>query len=439
FEWMHNIQDWCISRQIWWGHRIPAWYDEEGHIYVGRNEEEVRQKYNLGDRPLKQDPDVLDTWFSSALWPFATLGWPERTRELETFYPTSVLVTGFDILFFWVARMIMMGLKFAGDIPFRDVYIHGLVRDAEGQKMSKSKGNVIDPLDLIDGVDLETLIQKRTSGLMQPEMKERIIEATKKQFPNGIPAYGADALRFTFASLATMGRDIRFDLNRIQGYRNFCNKLWNASRYVFMNTEGQAMEGEAALSVADRFIRSRFQEALKEAIASLEGYRFDHMAQAIYEFTWDEYCDWYLELSKVTLAEGSEEERRGTRRTLIQVLEALLRLAHPIIPFITEALWQKARDIAGIQGESIMIQPFPAPDPALEDPEAMEEMAWIKRFINGVRSIRGEMDIPPGKPLPLLLQHGTERDRARVEEHRPFLTRLARIASIEWLPPDAPP
>ena len=440
-QWLENIEDWCISRQIWWGHRIPAWYDEEGNIYVGRSEAEVRDKHGLGDRPLRQDEDVLDTWFSSALWPFSTLGWPDCTPELETFYPTSVLVTGFDIIFFWVARMVMMGQKFMGDVPFRHVYIHGLVRDAHGQKMSKSKGNVLDPLDLIDGIDLESLVKKRTSGLMQPQMAKKIEQQTRKEFPDGIPAYGADALRFTFAALATTGRDIRFDLGRIEGYRNFCNKLWNAARYVFLNTEGQEL-GPGEPTPVDRWIRSRFQKALQAATDAIEHYRFDLAAAAIYEFLWDEYCDWYLELAKVSLAEGTLAQQQATRQTLIEVLEAFLRLAHPIIPFITEEIWQKAKTIAGIDGDTIMLQPFPPIDENQIDPGAEAEITWLQQFILGIRRIRGEMNIAPGRPLPVLLQGGTETDRRRLHTWRPYLERFAKIESIRWLeggetPPEA--
>ncbi len=440
-QWLENIEDWCISRQIWWGHRIPAWYDDEGNVYVGRSEAEVREKHGLGDRPLRQDEDVLDTWFSSALWPFSTLGWPDHTPELETFYPTSVLVTGFDIIFFWVARMVMMGQKFMGDVPFRHVYIHGLVRDAHGQKMSKSKGNVLDPLDLIDGIDLESLVKKRTSGLMQPQMAKKIEEQTRKEFPNGIPAYGADALRFTFAALATTGRDIRFDLGRIEGYRNFCNKLWNAARYVFMNTEGREA-GTGEPTPVDRWIRSRFQKALQTAIDAIEQYRFDLAAATIYEFLWDEYCDWYLELAKVSLAEGSPAQQRATRQTLIEVLEAFLRLAHPIIPFITEEIWQKAKTIAGIDGDTIMLQPFPRLDENQIDPEAEAEVAWLQQFILGIRRIRGEMNIAPSRPLPVVLQGGTETDHRRLQTWHPYLKRFARVESIRWLgdgetPPEA--
>ncbi|RMG31124.1 MAG: valine--tRNA ligase [Gammaproteobacteria bacterium] len=441
FEWMRNIQDWCISRQIWWGHRIPAWYDEDGNVYVARSETEVREKYRLSaDLPLVQDEDVLDTWFSSALWPFTTLGWPDETPELKTWYPTNVLVTGFDIIFFWVARMIMMGLKFMGDVPFREVYIHGLVRDAHGQKMSKSKGNVLDPLDIIDGIDLESLVKKRTTGLMQPHMAKKIEQATRREFPNGIPAYGCDALRFTFASLATTGRDINFDLGRVEGYRNFCNKLWNAARYVLMNTEGQdcgQSGGEVELSVADRWILGRLQATIRRTTESIDSYRLDLAAQAVYAFTWDEYCDWYLELSKAVLndPQASDAARRGTRRTLVQVLETLLRLLHPIMPFITEEIWQRIAPLAGVRGETIMRAPWPEADESLRDPEADAEFEWIRQCILGVRRIRSGMNIDPRKPLPVLFENGSEQDRARLEAHRTLLERLARIESITWLEP----
>jgi valyl-tRNA synthetase len=441
YEWMRNIQDWCISRQIWWGHRIPAWYDADGDIFVARTEAEARAHARAKhgqDVPLEQDQDVLDTWFSSALWPFSTLGWPEQTPELRTFYPTSVLVTGFDIIFFWVARMIMMGLKFMGDVPFREVYIHGLVRDAEGAKMSKSKGNILDPLDLIDGIALEALVEKRTQGLMQPPMAKKIEAATRKHFPGGIPAYGTDALRFTFASLATQGRDIKFDLGRIDGYRNFCNKLWNAARYVLMNTEGHDCgqnDGALELNVADRWIISRLQEVAAEVETAFGDYRFDLAVQAIYSFVWHEYCDWYLELSKVVLtdARSRPEQLRGTRHTLVRVLETLLRMLHPIMPFITEEIWQRVAKLAGKTGASIMREPYPLPQKDMMDSAATEEMRWVMAVITGVRNIRGEMDISPGKPLPLLVQDGSATDKKYLDAQRHYLTALARAESIGWI------
>jgi valyl-tRNA synthetase len=436
FEWMRNIQDWCISRQIWWGHRIPAWYDDQGNVYVGRSEDEIRQQHNLpADYPLKQDEDVLDTWFSSALWPFSTLGWPEQTPELAKHYPTSVLVTGFDIIFFWVARMIMMGLKFQGDVPFKEVYIHGLVRDAEGQKMSKSKGNVLDPIDLIDGIDLESLVKKRISGMMQPHLAEKIEKATRKQFPDGIPSFGADALRFTFASLASTGRDIRFDLARTEGYRNFCNKLWNAARYVLMNTENQdnGLTGNIELSQADLWITSRLNQVIEQVQSDIRHYRLDLVAQAIYEFTWNEYCDWYLELAKVSLQSDNEALQRGTRKTLLQVLEQILRLAHPLIPFITEEIWQRVAPLTGVEGDTIMLQPYPESDQEQINPTAVEEIQWVMDFILGIRRIRGEMNIAPGKPLKVLLKNGTEKDRNFLENSQQYLIKLGRLESINWL------
>ncbi|MEJ2592935.1 MAG: valine--tRNA ligase, partial [Candidatus Thiodiazotropha sp.] len=451
YEWMRNIQDWCISRQIWWGHRIPAWYDDEGNVYVGRSESEVRERHGLAaEYPLRQDEDVLDTWFSSALWPFSTLGWPEQTERLQDFYPTSVLVTGFDIIFFWVARMIMMGLKFMDDVPFKEVYVHGLVRDSHGDKMSKSKGNVLDPIDLIDGIELEDLVQKRTSGMMQPQLAKKIEQQTRKEFPDGIPSFGTDALRFTFAALAATGRDIKFDLGRIEGYRNFCNKLWNASRYVMMNVEGQDCGVGAPntghspavapleRSLADRWILSRLQKAKKAVAEAIEGYRFDHAAQAIYEFTWNEYCDWYLELSKPVLTDdnASEAAKRGTRRTLVRVLENLLRMAHPIMPFITEEIWQRVAPIAGVEGETIMNRPFPTHRQSLIDEAAETEMAWVMQFILGIRKIKGEMNIAPAKPVPVLLANASDDDRALAEKHRHFLDFLARTESIEILAPE---
>ena len=439
FEWMRNIQDWCISRQIWWGHRIPAWYDADGKVYVDRSEAEVRQHHGLDERVLlTQDADVLDTWFSSALWPFSTLGWPEQTERLRRFYPTSVLVTGFDIIFFWVARMIMMGLKFTGDVPFREVYVHGLVRDADGQKMSKSKGNILDPLDLIDGIDLESLVAKRTAGLMQPQLAPAIEAATRKQFPNGISAFGTDALRYTFCSLATTGRDIRFDLGRIEGYRNFCNKLWNAARFVLLNTEGEdcgLQNGALVLNLADRWIISLLHTAIDQVREGIAQYRFDQAAQVLYEFIWNEFCDWYLELVKPVLQdpESGEAERRGTRRTLTQVLEITLRLAHPFIPFITEEIWQRVAPLAGKSGETIMLAPYPTAQRQQVDAAALVEMAWIKGFVLGIRQVRSEMNLPPGRRVSVLLRRGLPLDRQWVAANTPYLRALARVESITWV------
>ena len=442
FQWMRNIEDWCISRQLWWGHRVPAWYDDQGRIVVGRDETEARQRWQQqfgGEAPqLRQDPDVLDTWFSSALWPFSTLGWPEKTPEMQAFYPTAVLVTGFDIIFFWVARMIMMGLKFAGDVPFRDVYITGLIRDAEGQKQSKSKGNVIDPVDLIDGIDLESLVAKRTAGLMQPKKARAIEKATRKDYPEGIPAFGTDAVRFTFAALASTGRDIRFDLGRVGGYRNFCNKLWNAARYVLMNTEDQDTgldsHADVTLSAADRWIISRLQATEATVSQHLDAYRFDLAAQALYDFTWNEYCDWYLELSKPVLTgDADAAAQRGTRRTLVRVLEALLRLLHPLMPFITEEIWQKVAPLAGATGRSIALAPWPTADSDKRDEAAEADVQWLQDFILGVRRIRGEMDIAPSKPIPVLLEHASQADTERLSRFEPLIAFLARTESVTVL------
>ena len=438
YEWMRNIQDWCISRQLWWGHRIPAWYDEAGNVYVGRSEDDARQKHGLGaDVKLEQDPDVLDTWFSSALWPFSTLGWPRRTSELERFYPTDVLVTGFDIIFFWVARMIMMGLKFTDEVPFREVYIHGLVRDHEGQKMSKSKGNILDPLDLIDGIDLDALLAKRTEALMNPEQKPAIEQATRAEFPDGIPAYGTDALRMTFASLATMGRDVRFDLGRIEGYQKFCNKLWNASQYVFTWID-TADSGAVELSIADRWIRSRLAACIEAARSGYASYRLDLATQALYEFTWHEFCDWYLELTKPILQSDSapDQLKRGARTTLAEVLGALFRLLHPIIPFVTEELWLTLAGKLGRDSETIMLEPYPSSGDFPDDPEADAGIEWLKGFVVGVRQIRGEMNLSPSRPLPVRLQGYSEVDRERVLANRMFIERLARIESIDWIDDD---
>ena len=439
FEWMRNIEDWCISRQIWWGHRIPAWYDEAGGIYVGRSEAEVRSRHSLGPEVrLTQDEDVLDTWFSSALWPFSTLGWPEDTAELRAFYPTSVLVTGFDIIFFWVARMIMMGLKFTGEVPFREVYVHGLIRDHEGQKMSKSKGNVIDPLDIVDGIALDALVAKRTTGLMQPHLAPAIEKATRKQFPDGIAAYGTDALRFTFAALATQSRDIRFDLGRVGGYRNFCNKLWNAARFTTLVLEQSvdvSAPGPEQASTADRWIRSRLGATLAAVDTAFAEYRFDYAANALYEFAWHEFCDWYLELVKPVLQTPGypPAARRAARRTLLTVLEALLRALHPLMPFITEEVWQRIAPLAGTAGPTIMLAPWPGAAEHPRDAAAEAEIAWLKDAVLGVRQIRGEMDINPGRKLTLLLQHAGERDRTLAATHGPLLARLAGLGSLRVL------
>ena len=449
FAWMRDLQDWCISRQLWWGHRIPAWYDAEGNVYVARSEEEAREKHGLGaEVTLTQDEDVLDTWFSSGLWTFGTLGWPEKTPELETFHPSSVLVTGFDIIFFWVARMIMMTLKFTGEVPFKTVYVHGLVRDGQGQKMSKSKGNVLDPIDLIDGITLDALLEKRTGNMMQPKQAKAIAKATKDEFKDGIEAHGTDALRFTFLSQATTGRDIKFDMNRLDGYRNFCNKLWNASRYVLMNAEGEdcgTEGGDVELSLADRWIISQLQKTETQVTKAMDEYRFDHASQALYEFVWNEYCDWYLELSKPVLWDenASAEAKRGTRRTLVRVLETILRLAHPMMPYISEEIWQRVAPLAGTfvgDGASIMLQAWPEADESKIDEQATRDIEWLKGVIIAVRNIRAEMNIAPGKPLDVLLTKGKPEDAQRLESNRHFLAKLAKLESATWLsnPDDAP-
>jgi valyl-tRNA synthetase len=451
FQWMHNIQDWCISRQLWWGHQVPAWYDDESNCYVARTEADAhaQARAKLGrEAALKRDDDVLDTWFSSALWPFSTLGWPGDTESLKTFYPTSVLVTGFDIIFFWVARMIMMGLKFIGDVPFREIYITGLIRDEHGDKMSKSKGNIIDPLDLIDGIELEALVTKRTSGMMQPHLKDKIEKNTRKQFPSGMPAYGTDALRFTFAALATMGRDIRFDLGRIDGYKNFCNKIWNAARYVQMNLENvdrAALEGEAELSVADRWIRSRLGATVATVRERLAEYRFDLAAQALYEFAWYEYCDWYLELSKPTLqsAAASDAQKRGTRRTLVEVLEAYLRLLHPLMPFITEEIWQALAPLAGRTGPTIMLQPYPKTTEFERDEASERAIGPVKATILGARQIRGQLDVPRSRQMPIYVKAASAAEATLIQANAElikFLANVTEIHSIEdesGLPPTA--
>ncbi len=437
FSWMREIQDWCISRQLWWGHRIPAWYDDNGKVYVGRNEKEVREKYGLNTAiQLKQDDDVLDTWFSSALWTFGTLGWPEDTDFLKTFHPTSVLVTGFDIIFFWVARMIMMTLYFKKEIPFKTVYVHGLVRDSHGQKMSKSKGNVLDPIDLIDGIDLESLVEKRTSGMQVPKLRQKIEKMTRQEFPEGIASYGTDALRYTYYSLASTGRDINFDVGRIEGYRNFCNKLWNASAYVLMNTEGlNPLETDYSLSLADRWIISRLQEAEQAVAEGMNTYRLDLASQALYDFIWKDYCDWYLELTKPVLWDDSSDTKikNGTRRTLIRVLEATLRLAHPLMPFITEEIWQKVKSLAGKEGESIMLASYPKPDPDKIDSQAIADVEWLKSVIESIRAIRGEMKIPEKKTVPLYFANASKNDERCIKENYQFLSKLAHLETIQVL------
>ena len=443
FSWMNDIQDWCISRQLWWGHRIPAWYDNQGNVYVGRDEAEVRRENNLAaDIELSQDDDVLDTWFSSALWTFSTLGWPEKTDDLATFHPTNVLVTGFDIIFFWVARMIMMTMHFIKDehgkpqVPFKTVYVTGLIRDEEGQKMSKSKGNVIDPLDMIDGISLADLLEKRTGNMMQPQLAEKIAKRTEKQFPNGIEAHGTDALRFTLAALASTGRDINWDLKRLEGYRNFCNKLWNASRYVLMNTQDHDCGfngGELDYSLADKWILAEFNQTVKTYREAFDTYRFDLAANILYEFTWNQFCDWYLELTKSVLANGEQNQQRAARHTLVTVLEALLRLAHPIIPFITEAIWQSVKPLIAIKADTIMLQPMPAFDGKLVDDKAVADINWIKDAVIAVRNIRAEMNIAPSKPLQLLIRKASPAVHRIISDNVTFIESLARLSEIVLL------
>ena len=439
FSWMRDIQDWCISRQLWWGHRIPAWHDEYGNIYAAADEASVRKKYNLDDTvTLSQDEDVLDTWFSSALWTFSTLGWPNKRDYFDRFHPTNVLVTGFDIIFFWVARMIMMTLKFTEQVPFKKVYITGLVRDEHGQKMSKSKGNILDPIDLIDGISLEALTSKRTADLMQPQLKQKIERHTRESFPNGIAGFGTDALRFTFYSLASTGRDIKFDLGRTEGFRNFCNKIWNAARYVLMNSEEKQLANSLDsknLSISDRWIISRFERAIKQVDLAMESYRFDLASQQLYEFIWNEYCDWYVELSKPTLwdEEKNPENAQATRFVLIFILEKTLRLLHPFMPFITEEVWQKIAPLISINGQSIMMESYPTYDRKNIDEEAEEHIEWLKGVILSIRNIRGEMDISPAKSINILLRNGSPTDKERMEIHKPYLQKLAKLKDISWL------
>ncbi|MEL7310917.1 MAG: valine--tRNA ligase [Pseudomonadota bacterium] len=437
FNWMNSLEDWCISRQLWWGHRIPAWYDDAGNIFVGKDEDEVRRKHGVeASVALRQDDDVLDTWFSSALWPFSTLGWPEKTPAMASFYPTSVLVTGFDIIFFWVARMVMMGMKFAGDVPFREVYIHGLIRDQDGQKMSKSKGNVLDPIDLIDGIDLESLVAKRTTGLMQPHLAPKIEKATRRQFPDGIPEFGTDALRFTFASLATTGRDIRFDLGRIEGYRNFCNKLWNASRFTLQATQEidlDTVPESYEPSLPERWIRSRLNALVDEVDRQFARYRLDLAAQAMYEFTWHEFCDWFVELAKSTLYDddAAAGDKAGMAKTLLDVLDTLLRVLHPLMPFITEEIGLQLNDRLQLERESLCTADWPKS--CARDTGAESDMTWLQGVVGGIRQIRGEMDIAPGRAVPVLLSDYSAEDKTRVEAARSLLMRLANLQSLEFV------
>ncbi|MFY1050679.1 valine--tRNA ligase [Ectopseudomonas khazarica] len=438
FSWMRDIQDWCISRQLWWGHRIPAWYDEAGNVYVGRDEAEVRAKYKLEGATLRQDEDVLDTWFSSGLWTFSTLGWPEQTDFLKTFHPTDVLVTGFDIIFFWVARMIMLSTHLTGQIPFKTVYVHGLVRDGQGQKMSKSKGNVLDPLDIVDGITLDELLEKRTSGMMQPKLAEKIAKQTRAEFPDGIASYGTDALRFTFCSLATTGRDVKFDMGRVEGYRNFCNKLWNAANFVIENTDGQdtGVNGEEVeLSSVDRWIISQLQRTEAEVTRQLDAFRFDLATQALYEFVWDQYCAWYLELVKPVLWDENAplERQRGTRRTLVRVLEVILRLAHPFMPFITEEIWQRIKGQAGVQGDTLMLQPWPVANETRIDAAAEGDIEWVKQLMLGVRQIRGEMKISMAKRIDIIVANASAEDQRRLADFEPLLNKLAKLESVRVL------
>ena len=430
FNWMENIEDWCISRQIWWGHRIPAWYDENGKFYVANSLKEAQIQAGEGVH-LVQDDDVLDTWFSSALWPFSTLGWPEKTHELSRFYPTSVLVTGFDIIFFWVARMIMFGLKFANDVPFKDIYITGLIKDGNGQKMSKSKGNVLDPIDLIDGISLNNLLDKRTQGMMQPKLAEKILKQTKKEFPEGIPAFGTDAIRFTFAALASFGRDIKFDLKRVEGYRNFCNKLWNASRFVLINLESKSINNYAELSSQDKWILSRLQHTKIEVEKHLADYRLDLMSQTLYDFVWHDYCDWYLELSKPLLENSSTKE--GCESTLLKVLSETLVLLHPIIPFITEEIFEQAQKLQNHSEEKLISKKFPSAEKKFFNSEAESEIEWLKEFILGIRKIRGEMNISPRKPLNCYIKNFNSKDKVFLENNKSIIFALAKLENIEML------
>ena len=432
FNWMNEIQDWCISRQLWWGHRIPAWYDSKGEIYVGKTEEEIREKFDLGDQKLTQEEDVLDTWFSSALWTFSTLGWPKDNNLLHRYHPTSVLVTGFDIIFFWVARMIMMTTHFIGEVPFKKIFIHGLIKDSEGQKMSKSKGNTLDPLDIIDGIDLTSLIAKRTDGLMQPKMKARIEKQTKKEFPDGIKAYGTDALRLTFCSLASGGRDINFDIKRVEGYRNFCNKLWNASRYIQMNIENYGISETESETVVDAWINYKFDQVLKDVNKAFEEYRLDLATKALYEFIWYEFCDWYIEFCKISLTQ-EHVDRQAIVKSMVTLLEKILRLAHPIMPFVTEEIWGQFKKYHKSESDSLMISPFPVNIAADTTAKSnFQDIEWTKEIITGIRNIRGELLIKPSTSINALVKGEDKTNKKRLEKLNVYISNLCNLSEISW-------
>ena len=432
FNWMNEIQDWCISRQLWWGHRIPAWYDSKGEIYVGKTEEEIREKFDLGDQKLTQEEDVLDTWFSSALWTFSTLGWPKDNNLLHRYHPTSVLVTGFDIIFFWVARMIMMTTHFIGEVPFKKIFIHGLIKDSEGQKMSKSKGNTLDPLDIIDGIDLTSLIAKRTDGLMQPKMKARIEKQTKKEFPDGIKAYGTDALRLTFCSLASGGRDINFDIKRVEGYRNFCNKLWNASRYIQMNIENYGISETESETVVDAWINYKFDQVLKDVNKAFEEYRLDLATKALHEFIWYEFCDWYIEFCKISLTQ-EHVDRQAIVKSMVTLLEKILRLAHPIMPFVTEEIWGQFKKYHKSESDSLMISPFPVNIAADTTAKSnFQDIEWTKEIITGIRNIRGELLIKPSTSINALVKGEDKTNKKRLEKLNVYISNLCNLSEISW-------
>ena len=430
FAWMNDIQDWCISRQLWWGHRIPAWFDKDDNLYVGESEKAVREKYNLDNIELKQDEDVLDTWFSSALWTFSTLGWPQKENLLSRYHPTSVLVTGFDIIFFWVARMIMMTTHFINEVPFKKILIHGLIKDSEGQKMSKSKGNTLDPLDIIDGINLEDLIDKRTEGLMQPKMKDRIIKQTKKEFPNGIEAYGTDALRLTFCSLASGGRDINFDIKRVEGYRNFCNKLWNAARFIDLNIDDYGISKKRSETSIDAWIDYKFNLTVKKVDQSMNEFRFDLATKALYEFIWYEFCDWFIELQKISLKKN-DVNKAEIVRSLVDVLEKTLRLAHPIMPFITEEIWKQFQAYHNSTHESIMISEYPVGSENTSERD-YQSVEWLKDIVSGIRNIRGELLIKPSIKISSVFKGGDQIDKKNLNEISSYIEQLCGLKDIIW-------